>query len=92
MIKKKNFQQIGLLGTYLHIVRVIYDNPQLTSYSVLKSESFPSKIRGVSKMLHYSLSFSILLQVLTTTVIKAKRNKMNTTWKGRGKTHFLQMT
>ena len=43
MIKKK-FQKMGIEGTDLNIIKTIYENSRLTSYSMMKVESISLKI------------------------------------------------
>ena len=33
----KILQKVGIVGTYLNIINAIYDKPQLTSFSMVKS-------------------------------------------------------
>ena len=40
----KTFSKMGIEDKYLNIIKAIYENPQSTSYSVEKPESFSSKI------------------------------------------------
>ena len=37
MIKKKNLQKAGIEGTYLNIMKAIYDKPWQTLFSVVKN-------------------------------------------------------
>ena len=37
MIKKKNSSESGREGTYVNIIKAIYDNPQQISFSVVKN-------------------------------------------------------
>ena len=37
MIKKKSLQKVGTEGTYLRIIKGIYDNPPQTSFSMVKN-------------------------------------------------------
>ena len=32
----KTFQKVGIEGTYLNIIKAIYDNPQPTSFAMVK--------------------------------------------------------
>ena len=34
---KKTLQKVGITGTYLNIIKVIYDKPQITTFSMVKS-------------------------------------------------------
>ena len=36
MIKIRNLQKMGIEGTYLNIIKVMYENPQLTSFSMME--------------------------------------------------------
>ena len=33
----KTLQKVGITGTYLNIIKVIYDKPQITTFSMVKS-------------------------------------------------------
>ena len=83
--KKKTFQKAGIDGTYLNIIKIIYDKP--TANIILNGEklkAFP--LKGTRQGCPLSLLlFNIVLKVLAT-AISRKRNKRNPNWKRRSKT------
>ena len=86
MIKKKNLQKAGIEGTYLNIIKAIYDKP--TANIFLNSEklkAFPLKSGTRQGCPLSPLLFNIVLEVLAT-AISRKRNKRNPDWKRRSKT------
>ena len=76
MIKKKNLQKAGIEGTYLNIIKAIYDKP--TASIILNDEklkAFPLKI-GTRKGCPLSpLLFNIVLDVLATAIREEKEIK-----------------
>ena len=74
--KKKNFQKSGIEGTYLNIIKAIYDKP--TASIILNDEklkAFPLKI-GTRKGCPLSpLLFNIVLDVLATAIREEKEIK-----------------
>ena len=90
---KKTLQKAGIEGTYLNIIKAIYDKP--SANIILNGEklkAFPLKVRN-----------KIRVPTLTTTIQHSfgsfghsnqsrRRNKSNPDWKRRSKTHCLQMT
>ena len=69
MIKKKKTQNAGIEGTYLNIIKAIYDKP--TANIILNGEklkAFPLKT-GTRQGCPFSpLLFNIVLEVLTTAI------------------------
>ena len=85
----KTLHKVGKQGTYLNIVKAIYDRP--TANFVLNGENLkPSPPRlGTRQSCPFSpLLFSIVLEVLATAVREEKetKEKRNTNWKRRSKT------
>ena len=81
----KTLQKVGIEGTYLNIIKAIYDKPKANI--VLNGEKLkPFPLRsGTRQGCPLSpLLFNIILQVLAT-AIRSKRNKRNPNWK-RSKT------
>ena len=81
MIKKKNLQKAGIGGTYLNIIKAIYDKP--TVNIILKGEKlkeFPLK-SGTRQRCPFSppLLFNIVLEVLATAIREEK--EMSPDWK-----------
>ena len=89
----KTLPKMGIKGTYLHIVKAIYDKP--TANIILNSEklkAFP--LRSGTKQ-GYPLSpllFNIVLDVLATAIREKIKNKRNPEWKRRSKALSLQRT
>ena len=76
MIKKKTFQKVGIEGTFLNIIKAIYDKP--TDNIVLNGEKLkPFPLRsGTRQCCRLSpLLFSIVLEVLATTIREEKEIK-----------------
>ena len=73
MIKKKTLQKVGIEGTYLNIIKAIYDRP--TGNIILNGEklkSFPVR-SGTRKGCPLSpLLFNIVLEVLAPAIRKKK--------------------
>ena len=80
----KTLQKVGIEGTYLNIIKTIYDKP--TANIILSGEKlkvFP--LRSGTRQ-GYPLSpllFNVLLEVLATTIREEKINKRNANWKRR---------
>ena len=76
---------MGIEGTYLNIVKAIYNKPR--AHIILngkKLKAFPLRL-GTSKGCPLSpLLFNIVLEVLAT-AIRAEKNKRNPDWKRRSK-------
>ena len=81
----KTLQKAGIEGTYLNIIKAIYDKP--TAYIILNGEklkAFPLK-SGTRQGCPFSpLLFNVVLEVLAT-AIRIKRNKRNPDRKRRSK-------
>ena len=81
----KTFQKLGTDGTYLNIVKAIYDKH--TANIILNGEKlkeFPLRSETRQECPHSPLLFNIVLEFLATE-IRRKRNKRNTDWKTRNK-------
>ena len=82
----KTPQKAGIEGTYLNIIKAIYDKP--TTNIILNGEklkAFPLK-SGIRQGCSLSpLLFNIVLEVLARAIREEKRNKRNPDWK-RSKT------
>ena len=75
---------MGIEGTYLNIVKVIYDKP--TANIILSGEKLKSFPLRSGTRQGYPLSpllFNIVLEVLTTAIREENRNKRNPDWKRR---------
>ena len=83
----KTLQKVGIEGTYLNIIKAIYDNR--TVNIILNGEKLkPFPLRsGTSQGCPLSpLLFNIVLEVLATAIREEKNNKRNPNWKRRSKT------
>ena len=69
----KTLQKVGIEGTYLNIIKAIYDKP--TANIILKGESISSKIRNKRKMSFSPLLFNIVLEVLAIAIREGKQIK-----------------
>ena len=82
----KILQKVGIEGTYLTIIKAVYDKP--TANIILNCEklkAFPLRSGTRQGFPLSPLLFNIVLEVLAT-AIRRKRNKRNTNWKRRSKT------
>ena len=83
----KTLQKAGIEGTYLNIIKAIYDKP--TADIILSGEklkAFPPKSGTRQGCPLSPLLFNIVLEVLATAIKKRKRNKRNPDYKRRSKT------
>ena len=82
----KTIQKADIQGTYLNIIKAIYDKP--TANIILNGEklkAFPLKL-GIRQGCPLSpLLFNIVLEVLSHSTQRRKRNKRNSDWKRRSK-------
>ena len=72
----KNLQKVGIEGTYLHIIKAIYDKP--TANIILNGEklkTFPLRLGTRQGCLLSPLLFNIVLGVLATTIREEKEIK-----------------
>ena len=82
----KTLQKAGVEGTYLNIIKVIYDKP--TANIILNGEklkAFPLKSGPRQGCPLSPLLFNIVLKVLAI-AIRAEKEKRNPDWKTRSKT------
>ena len=80
----KTLQKGGIEGTYLNIIKAIYDKP--TRNIILNGEklkAFPLKSGTRQECPLSPLLFNIVLEVLATAIRVEKRNKKNPNWKIR---------
>ena len=78
----KTLQKMGIEGTYLNIVKAIYDKPTtniIVSGEKLKALPLRSGTRQGCPL--SPLLFNIVLEVLATAIREEKRNKRNPDWK-----------
>ena len=80
----KTLQKVGIEGTYLNIIKAIYDKPTaniILNGEKLKALPFRSETRQGCPL--STFLFNIVLEVLATAIREEKRNP---NWKGRSKT------
>ena len=85
--KKKNFQKAGIEGTYLSIIKAIYDKP--TANIIINGEKLKAFLLKSGTRQGCPLSpllFNIVLEVFGHSNQSRKRNKRNPNWKRRSKT------
>ena len=81
----KTFTKVGTAGTYLNIIKVIYNKP--TTNIIINGEKLKVFLlkSGTRQGCPFSpLVFNTVLEVLART-IRQKKKKKNQNWKGRGK-------
>ena len=83
----KTLQKPGIEGTYLNIIKAIYDKP--TANIILNGEkltAFPLKSGTRQGCPLSPLLFNIVLEVFATAIRAEKINKRNPNWERRNKT------
>ena len=83
----KILQKAGIEGTYLNIIKAIYDKP--TANIILNGEklkAFPLKSGARQGCPLSPLLFNLVLEVFVYSNQSRKRNKRNPNWKRRSKT------
>ena len=81
----KTFQKVGTEGTDINMMKAMYDKPQQTSFSMVKTKSISSMIRNKTRM----SAFTIFIQHSFRSPSRGnqrKRKKGSTNWKRRSKT------
>ena len=83
----KTLQKVGIEGTYLNIIKAIYDKPTANiTLNGEKLKAFPLRSGTRQGCPLSPLLFNIVLEVLAMAIREKKRNKRNTNWKRRSKT------
>ena len=80
----KTLQKAGIEGTYLNIIKAVYDKP--SANIILNGEklkAFPPKSGTRQGCPLSPLLFNIVLEVLATAIREKTRNKRNPNWKRR---------
>ena len=78
----KTLQKMGIEGTYVNIVKAIYDKP--TANIILNGEklkAFPLRSGTRQGCPLSPLTFNTVLEVLAKAIRKEKKNKRNPDWK-----------
>ena len=86
----KTLQKAGIEGTYLNIIKAIYDKPTVNTIlnvEILKAFPLKSGTRPLSPLL-----FNIVLEVLATVIRKEKEIKGIQIGKEKVNSHCLQVT
>ena len=82
----KTLQKVGIEGTYLNIIKAIYD--KATANIVLNGEKlkpFPLRSGRRQGCPLSPLLFNIVLEVLVTAIFSFQKRKRNPNWKRRSK-------
>ena len=82
----KTLQKVGIEGTFLNIIKAIYDKP--TANIVLNGEKlkpFSTKIRNKTRLPTLTTVIQISFGSFNHSNQRRKRNKWNPNWKGRSK-------
>ena len=83
----KTLQKVGIEGTYLNIIKAIYDKPTANIIpNGEKLKAFPLRSGTRQGCPLSPLLFNIVLEVLAMAIREKKRNKRITNWKRRSKT------
>ena len=89
----KTIQKEGIEGTYLNIIKAIYDKPAPNIIlNGKKLKSFPLKWGTGQECSLSPLLFNIVLEVLSTTLREEKEIKESRLEKKKQNSHLLQMT
>ena len=96
LIKKKTLQKVGITGTYLNMIKAIYDKP--TENIILNGEKLKEKlkefpeIRNKTGCLLSPLLFNIVLEVLAMAIREVREIKGIQIGKEEVNYPYLQMT
>ena len=73
----KTLQKMGIEGTYLNIIKAIYDKPNSKHYSQWwKTERIPPKIRNKTRVSTVTNIIQLSLEVLATAIREEKEIKI----------------
>ena len=75
MIKKKNLQKAGIEGTYLNVIKAIYDKPSINILIGEKLKAFPLESGTRQGCTLSPLLFNTFLEVLATEIRAEKEIK-----------------
>ena len=68
----KTLNKVGIEGTFLNIIKAIYEKPTLTSSSLGKNTAFPLRLGTRQGCAFSLLLFNIVLEVLATAIREKK--------------------
>ena len=88
----KAVQSMGIERTCLNIIKAIYNKPTANIILTVKTESMPSRIRNKTRVPCLTTIIQHSFESPSYGNQRRKRSKRNPNWKGRRKTHYLQMT
>ena len=89
----KTLQKAGIEGTYLNIIKAIYDKPTANIIpNGEKIESISPKVRNKTRVPTFTATIQHSSGSFGHSNQSRKRNKRNPNWKRRSKLSLLQMT
>ena len=69
----KTLQKVGITGTYLNMIKAIYDKPTVNIILNGEKLKIPVEIRNKTRMSALMLLFNIVLEVLATAIREKKK-------------------
>ena len=85
MIFKKTLQKVGIEGTYLYIIKPIYDKPT-AKINGKKLKAFPLRLGPIQRCSLSLLFIQHIFESPSHSSQTRKRNRIYPNWKGRSKT------
>ena len=82
----KTLQKVGIEGTYLNILKAVYDKPTANIINGEKLKTFPLRLGTSQGCPLLPLLFNVVLEVLATAIRGEKRNKREPNWSRISKT------
>ena len=74
-IQHQTLQKMGIEGTYLNIVKAIYDKPKQTLFSMVKNWKHSPLDQEQDKGVHFHHNYSTVLEVLAIAIREEKEIK-----------------
>ena len=90
--KKKTLKEVSIEGTYLNVIKTIYDKPTANTILMAKNWFISSKIRNKTRVPILTITIQNNFGSPRLSNQRRKRNNRNPDWKRRNKTHCLQRT
>ena len=87
----KAVQSMGTERTYLNRIKAIYNKPIANIILTVRTESMPSRIRNKTRLPFLTTIIQHSFESPSYSNQRRKKSKRNPVWKGRRKTHYLQM-